>query len=247
MPDTPATPTTPEPTAPGTTPLPLNEAQLASLTKTEEICRIALKSDYLAALITLEEGEVASDDHVTEAGIKAVLLLCDQARGKASAAVGATGGKVHTTLEEAKAKAALLTELHFCQARARQKHFSKNPAVLADYGIGHHLDDSRALLEGWAQTIYDLTETDILPKVTPAKRAVLKAALDSYKDAQTEQTGTIGIASGARLTRDTLVNKATAGRLWLQFAADAEWPYADPANTPIRREFQLPATRAFIG
>lgn len=36
-------------------------------------------------------------------------------------------------------------------------------------------------------------------------------------------------------------------RMWLQFAADAEWPYIDPANTPIRREFQLPATRAFIG
>ena len=35
--------------------------------------------------------------------------------------------------------------------------------------------------------------------------------------------------------------------MWLQFAADAEWPYIDPANTPIRREFQLPATRAFIG
>jgi hypothetical protein len=35
--------------------------------------------------------------------------------------------------------------------------------------------------------------------------------------------------------------------MWLPFAADAEWPHTDPANTSIRREFQPPANRAFIG
>jgi hypothetical protein len=34
--------------------------------------------------------------------------------------------------------------------------------------------------------------------------------------------------------------------MWLQFA-DGEWPHTDPADLPIRREFQLPANRAFIG
>ena len=242
-----ATPAAPEPTPQGATPLPLNEAQLASLTKTEEICRTALKPDYLTALVTPAPGEEPGDDHVTEAAIRAILTLCEQARGKSSDAVAATGGKVHTTAEETAAKKSLVALLRFFQARARQKHFFKNPAALAAYGIGHDLDNSRALLEGWAQTIYDLTATDKLPHVTEAKRAELQSALATYKATQTGQAGAIGTATGTRLDRDALVKQATAGRMWLQFAADAEWPHTEPNNHPIRREFQLPATRPFIG
>jgi len=237
----------PEPDEPGTTPSPLNEAQLASLTKTEEICRTALKADYLRELITLEDGEEPGEDHVTEAAIQAILTLCDAARGKGSAAVSATGHKHQSTAEETVAKTALVALVHNFQARARQKHFSKNPDALAQYGIGLKIYNSRALLEGWAQTIYDKTASDKLPKITETKRAALKAALQTYKATQTDQTGAIGEATGTRIDRDSLIEEATERRLWLQFAADAEWPHTDPANTPIRREFQLPATRAFIG
>jgi hypothetical protein len=62
-----------------------------------------------------------------------------------------------------------------------------------------------------------------------------KAALDLYKATQTTQSGAIGAAPGTRQGRDALVKQATNGRIWLQFAADAEWPHTDPAN------------RAFIG
>jgi hypothetical protein len=176
-----------------------------------------------------------------------VLALCEAARGKGSAAVSATGHKEQSTAEEEKAGKALVAQIREFQARARQKHFSKNPDALAGYGIGLKIYNSRALLEGWAQTILDKTATDKLPKITETKRAALKAALQTYKDTQTGQTGAIGQASGTRIDRDTLVEQATERRLWLQFAADAEWPHSDPANTPIRREFQLPANRAFIG
>ena len=225
----------------------LNTAQLASLTKTEEICRTALKPTYLAALITLDEGEEPGEDDISEVGIKAVLALCDTARGKGSAAVQATGGKKQSTAEETKAEKALITHIRNIQARARQKHFFKNPAILAEYGIGLHINDSRADLEGWAQTAYDKTAYDKLPKITEAKRVALQAALIAYKATQTTQTGTTGEASTIRIDRDALVEQATAGRMWLQFAADAEWPHTDPTNHPIRKEFQLPATRPFIG
>jgi hypothetical protein len=46
---------------------------------------------------------------------------------------------------------------------------------------------------------------------------------------------------------NSLVEEATERRMWLQFSANAEWPHTAPANTPIRREFQLPANRAFTG
>lgn len=246
-PEDPTTAPAPAPSEPGTTPSPLNEAQLASLTKTEEICRTALKADYLRELITLEDGEEPGEDDVSEAAIKAILTLCEAARGKGSAAVSATGQKEQSTAEEEKAEKSLIALVREFQARARQKHFSKNPAALAEYGIGLKISNSRALLEGWAQTIHDKTATDKLPKITETKRAALKAALQTYKDTQTGQTGAIGQASGTRLDRNALVEQATERRLWLQFAADAEWPHTNPANTPIRREFQLPATRAFIG
>ena len=247
MPDNITPPATPETTAPGATPSPLNMAQLASLTKTEEICRTALKSDYLAELSALDEEDEASDDHVTEAGIRAVLTLSDQARGKGSAAVDATGGKKQSSQDEDKAEKILFDLIRSFQARARQKHFFKSPATLAEYGIGLRLDDSRALLEGWAQTIFDKSANDKLPKITEAKRTEMKVALETYKGTQTSQSGATGVASGSRIDRDALVKQATAGRLWLQFAADAEWPHTDPANHPIRCEFQLPATRPFVG
>jgi len=161
--------------------------------------------------------------------------------------VSATGLKAQSTTEEEKAAKALVALVREFQARARQKHFSKNPDALAAYGIGLKISNSRALLEGWGQTIHDKTATDKLPKITETKRAALKAALQTYKDTQTGQSGAIGQASGTRIDRDSLVEEATERRMWLQFAADAEWPHTDPANTPIRREFQLPANRAFIG
>ncbi len=86
-----------------------------------------------------------------------------------------------------------------------------------------------------------------LTKTEEICRAALKAALQTYKDAQTNQSGAIGQASGTRIDRNALVEQATERRLWLQFAADAEWTPTDPANTPIRRQFHLPANRAFIG
>jgi hypothetical protein len=244
-----ATPATPAPVSnePGSTPSLLNAAQLASLTKTEEISRTALKPDYLLALVTLEDGEEPGEDDVSEAAITAVLTLCESARGKGSAAVSATGRKQQSTANEETAEKALVALIREIQARARQKHFSKSPDTLAQYGIGLKIANSRALLEGWGQTIYDKTATDKLPKVTETKRAALKAALETYKNTQTGQSGAIGEASGTRIDRNALVEQATERRLWLQFAADAEWPHTNPANTPIRREFQLPATRAFIG
>ena len=176
-----------------------------------------------------------------------MLALCESARGKGSAAVSATGLKAQSTAEEEEAEDALVALVRQFQARARQKHFSKNPDALAEYGIGLKISNSRAVLEGWGQTVYDKTATDKLPKITETKRTALKTALQTYKDTQTGQAGAIGKASGTRIDRNSLVEEATGRRMWLQFAADAEWPHTDPANTPIRREFQLPATRAFVG
>jgi hypothetical protein len=44
---------------------------------------------------------------------------------------------------------------------------------------------------------------------------------------------------------DTQLCAITDKRIAVQYAADAEWPYTDKANTGIRREFFLPSDRPF--
>ena len=78
-----------------------------------------------------------------------------------------------------------------------------------------------------------------------AQLASLNAALQTYKNAQTGQTGAIGQASGTRIDRNSHVEQATERRLWLHFAADAEWTHTDPANTPIRFESTYQTSNRF--
>lgn len=244
MPDAPIPPAAPTPGS-ERTPSPLNQAQLASLSKTEQICRVALQPDYLAQLTT--DDEAPGPDDITEAKIQALLAQCTEARGFSGAAAKATTGRILKTEEEIAAEEALVVIIRAFQARARQKHAATNSAALRDYGIGEDIDVSRAILEQYAQSIYDLTATDQLPKITPARRQELLAALSAFRGSQTGQSSAQSAASSLRTNRDQLLKEITAARLQIQYAAEAEWPSTDPANHPIRVEFQLPATRPFTG
>ena len=241
MSDTP----TPAP-EPGATPSPLNQAQLASLTKTEEICRVALLPAYLAQLVT-EPGEEAHEDDITEAKITAALADCNTVRNYSGEAVSATTEKVLLTQKEIDTQDQLEEIIHFIQARARLKHYAKNPGILKDYGIGENITVSRAVLEQYALAIYQKTATDKLSKVTGTKRQELFDALDAYKGSQTDQGTGQSTASQLRGSRDNLLKTTVAQRMKIQFAADAEWPHTTPDNHPIRMQFQLPANRAFVG
>ena len=148
---------------------------------------------------------------------------------------------------EIDARDALLVVIRFIQARARVKHHAANPSVLLDYGIGIDLLKSRSILEQYASAIHLKTATDTLSKVTAAKRQELADALAAYKTVQTSQTGGQSTASQLRTNRDTLLDHTVASRMKIQFSADAEWPHSDPANHPIRMEFQLPSNRPFVG
>ena len=230
------------------TPSPLNAAQIASLTKTEQICRVALKPAYLAELITpLDPGEVASDDDITADKINALLADCTTVRNFSADALIATTAKEDLTQEEKDTKTALLGLLHKIQAYARKKHNHDNPTTLKDYGIGENIDASRKDLEQWALTIYQKTATDKLSKVKAPQRQALHDALEAYKLSKTTQTGGQSTATQLRDSRDALLDKTVAARMQIQFGAEAEWSYTDPANHAIRTEFQLPNTRPFVG
>ena len=54
-------------------------------------------------------------------------------------------------------------------------------------------------------------------------------------------------ATTRRKQRDAQVQSITDRRLTIQFAADAEWPFTNPANAGIRAEFFLPLSQPFHG
>ena len=130
------------------------------------------------------------------------------------------------------------------QARARQKHGVKSNA-LANYHIGDRLAGSRAVLEQASQDILTALETDPLPGITEAKVTALRALRQQYVDSELDQTGSGGEASTSRRQAKARVDTLVEKRQKIQFAADALWPWHDPAKIGVRKEFDLPATRPY--
>ncbi len=85
--------------------------------------------------------------------------------------------------------------------------------------------------------------TPAAPTTQPAAEATESAASRSLIN----HTQLASLTKTKEICRTALVELATESRLWLQFAANAEWLHTNPANTPIRREFQLPITQPYAG
>jgi hypothetical protein len=54
-------------------------------------------------------------------------------------------------------------------------------------------------------------------------------------------------ATTQRKQRDAAVNSITDLRATVQYAADAEWPFTNPANAGIRGEFFRPLNQPLYG
>lgn len=240
MPDDPTPP--PPPTGPAVPKQQrglLNQAQLDALTKAEQIVLAALKPAYAAKLTT---GGIAAT-FVTQ-----LQTQCGQARTKAGSAIQKTSSKTGATQDETTARKALLKVIQTVQARARQKYFFTEPATLGDYYIGtDRIDANRPLLEQVSQAIIDKVAADTLPGITQDVKDELAEARQDYVDANTTQTGAQSEATDERGDLKELLKLITQGRMTLQFAADAEWPWHDPASAGLRKEFHLPPGGPFTG
>ena len=117
--------------------------------------------------------------------------------------------------------------------------------ALANSHIGDRLGGNRAALEQVSQNILTALETHPLPGVTPAKIAALQAQRQQYLDSELDQTGAGGDASTARKQAKARLDALVEKRQKIQFAADAIWPWHDPAHVGLRKEFELPATRPY--
>ena len=239
-------PTAPTPAAPPLAPaVPkqsrglLNQAQLDALTKAEQIALAALKPAHAAKLTT--------------GGIDGAFVLLVQteaglARKKGGDAIQKTSSKSGATLGEEAAKKALVKSINTIQARARQKYFFTEPAVLLAYYIGtDRIDANRPMLEQVSQAILDKLATDTLPGVTADLQTELADRCQDYIGTNLEQGGAQSGATDDRTALTALLKSLTQRRMTLQFAADAEWPWHDPASAGIRKEFHLPPGGPFTG
>jgi hypothetical protein len=71
--------------------------------------------------------------------------------------------------------------------------------------------------------------------------------LDAYTQAAANPGSQQSDATTRRKQRDAAVNSITDRRVTIQFAADAEWPFTNPANAGIRGEFFLPLSQPLHG
>ncbi len=217
----------------------LNQAQLDALTKAEQIS-IAAKKPAYAILLAARALLAAFVDS----------LLADilAARNQSAAAIHETVGKESATATEGNAEQALVRAMQEIQAAARQKYFAPDPQQLTAYFIGQgRLDGNRAFLEQASQAVIEKLTTDTLPGITAAKLTALAALRQAYIDANTTQTAAQSDATTARAELEDMLKSITQRRMTLQFAADAEWPWHDPASAGIRKEFYLPPGMPFTG
>lgn len=238
-------PTPPDPTPPPGPAVPkqqrglLNQAQLDALTKAEQVVLAALKTAYAAKLTT---------GGIEGTFVLAVQTDCGLARKKGGEAIQKTSSKGGATLSEEAAKQALVKTINTIQARARQKYFFTEPATLTDYYIGtDRIDANRPILEQVSQAIIDKLVTDTLPGVTTDLKSALADRRQDYLDTNEDQRGAQSGATGDRNALTAMIKSITERRMTIQFAADAEWPWHDPASAGIRKEFHLPAGGPFTG
>ena len=237
--------TTPAPPADHQTPGEFNQAQLETIRKSEGIARSAEKDTYLPTLL-LEGREAATPE--------ALLTKAREWRDLSRRARAATLTKVGDTGEGQDAAMLLRHEVEYLRGKARLK-LTKNPAwtdneveaFKARYFINQNIYTSRALTEQSVDALFANAAGDALPGATPARLTAAGQRLADYVNTKDPQTGAQTDATRLRELRDLVFDEVMRLRHEIQFAADTACPWHGEANQGLRREFLLPAGRAFTG
>ncbi len=211
-----------------------------SLQASETVALVAQQSPYRERL------ETVSIPQSLVAGLLGKIAECREmiARGQRG-----TSGRQVASAEEQSARAELLAVIRQMQAFASQK-FARDAEQrhrLADYGIGKRLGSSRAALAQQVVTLLTALEADNLPGVTPALKATLLTARESWVATSSQQSAQQGTATGSRAEAKVLAKEITDTRIQIQYAIEGLYPASDPTCTAARTAFLLPEKRPFRG
>ena len=232
MPD-PAPPPAPAP-KPKRTRAAVNQAWVAELTQAGELATVASKAEYATQM---------AEEEIDAGWITALRARIAASQGILNIATGSTADKTSATRNEEGLKTALLAALQQVQIRAKRKYKPENPQR-QKYFINANIESNRGTLEESVDSVLRTLATDTLPGLKQAHKDALQQALADYKGIQTTQTGAQGDATGARGQLEAKLAEIADLRREIQYAADAQWPAANPANAGIRGEFQIPPDKA---
>lgn len=252
MPDT-----TPTPPNKRKSPGPLDARLLQSLDKDEAIIGAALEE---ITADTVLAGTLASyfidRDNTVSITVASLTTLHQQAAAAREQGGETTSSKAEfhsvTDDESAGAKTARAA-IRGIQARAKNKYEESDPARLNAYFVGQPLR-SRSQISLASAAIYNLVRTtdndgnavppqDTLPGLTAAGITSFRTDLGSYLDAEVEQSGARKNAGDDLITFEDSCAQIARRRRKLQLAFDAERPYTDRANGPLRTRVGLPADK----
>ena len=236
---------TPSPAPPATPPTPkkrkrspLNAEQSAALRKAEKVGKAALKPAYLARL---------TNRRITEEFLMPFMEDIKAARGLGGAAVSQDVKAGSATSSKAALTDQLLVAIEEVQSAARQEFYDTAPERLSAFYCGEDLRTSRDLLTTMVEGIVREAHDANLPGIDDAKIGALRDLFYRWGTADDAQGDEQSGGQTLRGQRDALVASIEVRRRKVQFAANAEWQYSNPANAPIRREFQLPTKKPFTG
>ncbi|GEM_PF-5892311 len=248
---------TPEPKPKRKSPGPLDSRMLEALQSDSEIvhatiAELAQDAALAAALapFCLDRDNTIA---ITPASLTALAGQCAETLALAGRITSERARVSSITDSEDDDKAAAIAAIRGMQKRAKSKYEESDPARLDAYFIGGPLGSRKDIsLAGAA--IYGLirdkdeqgnplTPQDTLPGIGTAQIAQFKTDLGSYAVVETEQSGAQSDASGSLLEFEAACAQIARRRRKLQLAIDAERPYNDPANTPLRTRLGLPADK----
>lgn len=214
----------------------LNRAQETELTKAQDVCVAAQRTEYAGVL---------ASRGIDAAFVSALLADIATAYQHGNTALNSSAAVKDATRAESAAGQTLVDSLRAIQAAARQQHLPEHPDQVDGYLVGENLDASRAVLEGASQAIIARANQERPPGVDTDFINQTQAQRAAYVATNAAQSNELGRAKQAREERTDLVKSIVARRKKIQYAADAAWPPRKPQSAQARQDFKLPATRPY--
>ena len=255
MPD--PTPTPPDDKKPRKARGPIDSQLLDQLIKDKEtINAVAAEMTQDAAFAAALASHFLDRDNTIAIDPASVAALSRQAAAALETAgqVTADTATAHDITEaERDDKDTAIAAIRSAQTRSKEKYEESHPAKLDAYFIGRPLKSrSQITLAGTAlyrliRTTDDqgnsVTPQDTLPGYDQSKIDEFKQDLGSYYSVQIDQSGAEADAGKSRVDFKTEAEQVRRRRRKIQLAIDAEHPYHEPQNTPLRRRIGLPTDK----
>jgi len=204
----------------------------------------------LAQLLTASAALPAYATALEPFGINPLFLAAlnidlQAARQCSERAMYCTNAKEGATASEAETQEILVRSLRNIQSVARGAYEDTNPAHVKDYLTGENITASRPVLEGAAQTIIDKANVDRPGGIDTAFITRVTGERQAYINAHASQQTELGKGKQERALRRELITSIRERRKKIQRAADAVWPWNQPASAEARVMFKLPPKRPY--